>query len=135
MKDKIISAARIIIGWWIAWYTGYLLFNNLVIVKDAFVSSNQIIAWIIMFIGAFIFFMWVYPLCIPKARIIQLFFWIFLILFSYYFLQDNPSKLIFVWDILRILWALLCILGPMWVCIPDKCKKQAEESKIEIIEV
>lgn len=136
MKDIIVRTLRIIIWWWIAWYMAFVFLNNLVIVNDSLLNNNQFVIIFVWLLWLFMFVMWVFALCMPRAKLVQFIFWIFLILFSSYVLKDNPSKLIFIWDILRVVWVFLMVAWPIWLCVTENCKKKAEEAKIvEIIEV
>ncbi len=131
MKDKIIQLFRLII-WVLLMIYVYYLYTKWVVISP---ENNVIMMLFVSFIWVFMIVMWIHPLCIKKARYIQFFLWIFLILVGNYYLKDDPSKSLFLADIIKILWVLLTIAWPMWICVPEKCKKKEEEAKIEIIEV
>lgn len=135
MKDKIVAWIRITIWVLLIWYIGYILKQNWIIVKESINNLNMIIIIIIWLLWWFFLIMGIHPIAIKRFKIIQVIFWIILILFSHYFLKDNPSKNIYIADILKVLWVFMVIIWPTWFCIPEKIKKQIEESKIEIIEV
>jgi len=80
-------------------------------------------------------YLWIRPVYFKRIKIAQVMFWIFLILFAHIVLKDDQSKYIFIQDALKVLWVFMVIVGPTGFCIPEKVKKQVEESKIEIIEV
>ncbi len=132
-KDIILRVIRLIIWLGLIIYAWWIYKNWYIISVNA--EWNLYAIGFVGILGLFITLMWILMPCFPKMRLIQFLFWFFLIVFSYYFFRDNPDKFIFIRDILRVLGALLVILGPFGVCVPQKCVKQEEEKKIEIIEV
>jgi len=134
-KDKIVSVIRVVIWLIFVFYSFYIFSNNLFIVKPEYEVYNLFAQIFVLVLWLFITFMGIVPLCMPKAKLIQFVFGIFLILIGYYIFINDWSKNIFVWDMLRVLWAFLVVVGPIWLCVLDKCKKQEEEANIEIIEV
>jgi peptidoglycan/LPS O-acetylase OafA/YrhL len=132
-KDNILMVLRVIIGLGMIGYAYYLWSNKLVITTN----PEYNLYWIIFLaaFGVFALIMGIFPICFPRMRLIQFVAGIALILIWYYFFKDNPSQYVFVSDILRVLGVLLVILGPIGLCVPDKCIKQEEEKKVEIIEV
>ncbi len=134
-KDKIISIVRLIVWFIFLAYSFYIFSNWLIIVKDDFVHYNTLAQIFVFVFGLFITFMGIYPICFPKARLMQFFVWLFLILIGYYVFINNPDKGIYIGDMLRVLGAFLVVVAPFWLCVPDVCKKQEEEKNIEIIEV
>lgn len=133
MKDKIVSWIRLVVGWWLLWYIAYLYMHGLIVTKNA--GYNLIVLGFIWLIAFWILFMWIRPVYIKRFKTMQVLFWVFLIIFSQLLLLDNPSSNVFLGDIIKVLWVFMIIIGPTWFCIPEKIKKQVEESKIEIIEV
>lgn len=138
MKDKIISWFRIITWLFLVIYIIYLLINGI-----SFTNWNDIVLWwMLILFWLFLVVIWVYPICFNRPRLTQFFVWLFLMYFWYIFFKNNPNDFVFVSDILRILWALMMVLWPLWFCVNEKCKKviedrkkKVDESKIEIIEV
>lgn len=132
-KDIILRIVRILIWLWLLAYVGWIYYNKYNICVNP--DWNLYAILFVSVLGLFIFAVGILMPCFPKMRLIQFLFWIFLIIFSYYFFKDDPWRYIFIRDILRIIGALLVILWPLGVCVPNKCIKQEEEKKIEIIEV
>jgi len=133
MKDNIVSALRITLWAWLLWYATYFYIHHLNI--TVFVDINMVIIALIWLLWAFMIYLWIRPVYFKRIKIAQVMFWIFLILFAHIVLKDDPSKYIFIQDALKVLWVFMVIVGPTGFCIPEKVKKQVEESKIEIIEV
>lgn len=128
-----IKYARIIVGSFLVAYGWWLLLNNVN------VSSGEIPSQILLFgvvgLGAFIMIMGFLDICLPKARIVQVFMGLVLIYGGYYFFQDNPAANVYLGDIIRILGAWMVVAGIFGWCITPKCKEQHQNSKVQIIEV
>lgn len=124
---------RIIIGSFLLTYGGWLLINNME-VSSGIVPSQILLFWVLG-LGAFIMVMGFFDICIPKGRIVQSLTGLMLIYTGYYFFKDVPSANIYLWDIVRILGAWMVVAGIFWWCITPKCKKQQQDSKVQIIEV
>lgn len=133
-KDIFLRILRVIIGLSLMWYSWFLYKHNYII-ANYFTDYNLIFLWFVFLLGLFIFLMGIFMPCLPKMRLIQFLFWCFLILIWYFLFKNEPKNYIYVGDFLRILWALLVILGPLGICKPNKCEQKEKEEKIEIIEV
>lgn len=135
MKDNIIKIWRTLIWLIISGYVSWLFYLNSIITKSEFISYNKIIMIFLIILGIGIIIMWLTLFCLNRPKIQWVIMWISLILLSHIFLQDNPNNMIFIWDILNFIWLFICVISPTWACIPNKCIKKSEQSKIEIIEV
>jgi len=124
---------RIIVGSLLLAYGGWLLINNMEV--SSWMVPSQILLFGIVGLGAFIMVMGFLDVCIPKARIVQFLMGLILIYSGYYFFKDNPNANIYLGDIIRILWAWMVVSGVFGWCITPKCKKQQQDSKVQIIEV
>ncbi len=130
MKDKIISIVSILLGLGILGYSVFLVVNY-----NNDIQTSIKAFYFTGFLGLIISLMWVLSPCIKKPKLTQFLLCIFLIIFSYYTIKDNPSYNVFMGDIIRVLWAFLIVAGPTGICIPEKCKKKAQEEKTQVIEV
>ena len=131
-KDSIIQVLRVVIWAVLVTYSWWILYKYSDLVPHWFL-------YVVILLWSFIVLMGAVSPCIPKAKLIQTLFGVFLILFSYYSpVQDNPTYNIYIKDILIVLWVVLVIVWPTWLCITDKCKQKEEEEKqkeVEVIEV
>lgn len=135
MKDKILRSLHILIGAGLIAYVYYLFSNQAIIVKEAIQSNNlYTLIWIWAF-GLINLYMWIRPICFKKPKTTIFLTWIVVILFSKYSLMDNPWEMIYMADILNILWVLLIIGWISWAWVLDLCKKKLQDEKTEIIEV
>ena len=124
-------------------YASFLLVQgvDVLVVQDAMPNQLGLIA--VIFLGAFLVLMGVRPVCFPKMKIVYFCLGVFLVMMGrMYFLDmgsihllDDPSEMVFIGDIIRIVGVLSMILGPLGICIPTRCKKIQEEREVEIIEV
>lgn len=132
MKDKIIFWKNILIGLGLLFYVGILYTNwaTVTVTMDNNVALFLVLLiwWAILYIGMPDFY-------IPKARLFLFLFWVFVIMFAHYWLQDDPKRMVFLADILKIIWAIITVAWPFGLYISDKVKKKKDEEKIEIIEV
>jgi len=131
-KDSIIRLSRLFIWWWLFAYVA-VLYNTGAVVSE---NNSRILLSIVALMALMILAMWIFMLCVKKPRIMQAMFWLILIFFAGYTgLKDDPSKYIYLQDVLYVLWSLVFVLWVWGWCVADSCKQKQEEEEIEIIEV
>lgn len=116
-------------------YIVYLYQNSAIIVKPEFIWLNIVIHILIVLFSVFIIFTALKTIKMRRLKWFQLFLWLILISISYFLLQDNPSKNIFIRDIIIVLGVAITIAAPTWFLISKKVEKKLEEDVTEIIEV
>jgi len=136
-KDIIIWWMRVAIWLWLLAYIFFLYNKKADIIPWSW--NDIIVLWIIALIALVMIYVGLAKPCFKKARIIQATMWIILILFPQYtWITDNPANMIFLHDILQVLWAIAIALSFGKICVYDKCQKieeKAKEEEMEIIEV
>ena len=132
-KDSIIRLARLFLWGALFTYAAVLYNTNTIVAVE---NKSQILLAIVAFVGLMILAMWIFMICIKKARILQFIFWVAVVFFAAYSgLIDNPTTHVYLQDILYILWSVMLVAGPAGWCVPNLCKEKQEEEEIEIIEV
>ena len=138
LPDIIKRTAITVIGAAFLAYIVYLFTNGQVIVQGEYENLNELLY---VLLTAFILYKIVFFGIFPKAlfgmkmtKATMLVSGIILILIGHYVLLNDASNHIFLWDIVKIIWVIITILGPTNMLISKKVKKKADESKMEIIE-
>ncbi len=135
MKDKIVKILKIFTWIAIIAYNIYLYQQSAVIVKLDFIWLN-ILAYVLEILFAiFIIFTALKTIKIKKLKWIQFFIGIVLISFSYFLLQDDVNKYIFIRDLTIVLGVVIVIAAPTWFLISKEVEKKLEDDATEIIEV
>lgn len=136
MKDLIKRIIISLISWWLIWYLLFLLTQWATIVQWEYLEYNLLYFILLFLITWYLFiFFGIYPLHIKMTKATLFVCWLALIIIGDTVLTNNPSKLIFVGDIFKLLGAILTVLAWTNVLITDKVKKEKADKKIEIIEV
>lgn len=106
------------------------------IVNPAFVSYNTVaygvLAIFFLYIGVLF---GVNPVDMPMMKRTLFIFGIMLVLLGYVYLLNDPTKYIYISDMIRVLGILLIILSPTGVLITEKIKEKKQSKKTQIIEV
>lgn len=132
------SLKRIIVflfSWAVLWYLCYLLINWIVITD--WPEYKNYICYVVLFL-VFIYYLVFYalkPTYIKRNKIINTLLWIFVVLFSYYYLLNSWQDAIYYWDIFSIIWVLLTIVWPTNLLISKEIQKIKEDNNSEIIEI
>lgn len=137
MKDLGNRLFRLFVGLFLLAYIWYIYMSWLSIVwadYDFMVVNNLISVIFVIVLSVLLIFDWIKPICFNKPRLTYSLFWVMLIFIWAYSIIDNPSLNLYLWDILRLLWAIIVILWLSWLLTPNSCIKKKEEEKIEIIE-
>lgn len=135
MKDRIVSLIRIIIWSSLLWYMSFFYIKSIHVVASQNPMINNGVIIFLWLLAIWMIYMWVRPFYIKRFKTLQVILGIFLVMFAHSVLKDDPYRLVFIQDALKVLWVFMIIIWPTWFCISEKVKKKIEEAKIEIIEV
>ena len=136
MKDLIKRISISIVSWTFIGYIVFLWMNNMTIVTSEFANFNTVYYIWILIAWLFLFVMFgVYPIHMRLTKATLFAIWILMLFVWNYFLVNDPSQSIFVWDIVKVFWVLLSLLAWTNVLITDKVKKKWEDATMEVIEV
>lgn len=135
LKDYIIKILLFVIWAGLAAYTVWLyLGDKLIVASDA--GSTNLIAYIfVLMIGLFLLGIIIKPSLLPNNRRGVLLLGIGIIRASHAYLLDNPSQMVYLQDIMKLVWVFLCITGPMKLLMSEKHQQQVFEQEVEVIEV
>lgn len=131
-KDLFLRIFFIVIWISILSYTIFLYYNWISF------STEQNKLWVLSFniLCSFILIiLWIFQLSYNHPRLYQILFWILIILFSKYYIIDNPIENVYLWDILKLFWVIIFIWWTINFFEFNKTKKEKLDKKIEIIEV
>ncbi len=140
-KDLFLMFLRVIVWVSLLSYVIFLYTHKVDIVPTKPWNYDVVILAIVALISLMIILVWLFRICFKRPRLTMFLMGIFLILFAYYSgIVDYPknSNMVYLRDILVVLWVLASTLGLTNLCVYDKCKKIEEkikEEKMEIIEV
>jgi hypothetical protein len=136
MKDLI---KRIIISLVSGGLIGYLLFLFVrwsVIVHWEFLEYNMWYYLILAVICLYLFILFgIYPIAHKMSKATLFVFGLALIVIWDTVLINNPTDLVYVWDLFKLIWVVLTLLAWTNVLVTDKVKKEKADKKVEIIEV
>lgn len=121
-------------------YIIWLWINDMPIVQNVIGYSNHIALGAATGIVTFVLVVFgIWPIRIPRLRVVSLVLGLAIITFAHTQLIDNPQQSIFLADILKIFGVLITILGPTGVIIYDKHRGQmihgVSANDVEIIDV
>lgn len=136
MKDtgrKTLSS--LIALWWLA-TLGIYMYRWLPLVKEYVAQYNY---YILAALGAIfvVFFLqfWLVVLSGKWLKIRAIILWLFVILFWYYFINNDVSRGIYAGDIIALLWVLMIYLSLAWMIVTKSAEKKEALKKQVIIEV
>jgi len=141
-KDIIVGLLRTIVGLWLLSYVTYLGYNQIDIIPSKEWGYDLTVLFITWIVALTMIFVWIAKPCFKRPRIIQGIMWVFLILFAQYsWIIDYPNntfQFAYLWDILKVIWALALWLSFWKMCVYEKCssiEKQIESWEMEVIEI
>ncbi len=135
MKDNIVKILKILTWIAIIGYTIFLYQQWATIVKLEFIGLNTLVYILEIIFAIFIISTALRTIKLKKLKWIQFFIGIVLISFSYFLLQDDSSKYIFIKDLTIVLGVFIAIAAPTWFLISKEVEKKLEDDVTEIIEV
>lgn len=136
MKDIIKRFSISWISWLCIWYILYLFFSHHIIVQTIYSEFNLLYYIVLLVVFLYIFVLFgIYPMYFKISKTSVFVIGLSLIVLWDTVLVNNSQNLIYIWDLVKVVWVVLTLLAWTNVLVSDKVKKQKEESKIEIIEI
>lgn len=133
IKDTVMKTITSIIWFGLFVYVWWLFMQG----QQVTVSSDtNIIALILCIVVAVFLLILVFrPRLVTTNRWVLWIIGILVILSASYWLADNADQMIYLRDIMILVWVYITITGPTKLLIPQKVQEALADEKVEIIEV
>jgi len=134
-KDYLIKIIVALIWAAVAWYAVWLHLQDASLMQ-AWWEGNEMIA-IIFVVVIWLFLLWaaVKESMLPNNRRGILLFGVGVIWSAHVYLLDSPEQMVYLRDVMKLVWVFLCIAGPMKLLQSAKYEEKKFEQEVEVIEV
>lgn len=134
MKDLVVKIITFLIGAALIAYTGWLWIGNLP-VTSGLIHVSKIALIICAIVGFLLIIAAMRPALLPQNRWSIAVVGIIIIMLAHSQLSDDPSRYIFLKDVMKVIGVYLIIVWPMKLLIPKKIQEEVAQKDVEIIEV
>ena len=136
MRDIIKRFLIIVVYGALLSYVIYLFSTSATIVTGEYLQFNNFILILLIIFSLYKFvFYGVYPIRVKFSKISLFVLGVVLLFVGEYILINDPSKWIYIGDMMKIVAVILIVLSPTNALHTDKVMKKEKEKGIEIIEI
>jgi len=133
MKTFLFRSKTVLLGAALLTYTIWLFVNGLSVwVTEAWTTAGLAVC---AFVGLYLIAIIAFPSLMPTNRWSIGLLWIGLVWFAHAFLRDNPAQMVYIADVVKLLWVFLIIAGPTKLLMTNKMEQEIADKNVEIIEV